>query len=48
MTVAYCVILSAFPKGSRINWVLGVLWSLLFFADAYLAISLKIYCCDWM
>src|SRR5690348_13863421 len=48
MTVAYCVVLSAFPRGSRINWVLGVAWSLLFFADAYLAISLKIYCCDWM
>src|SRR5689334_19411902 len=30
MTVAYSVVLSAFPKGSRINWALGVIWSLLF------------------
>jgi len=48
MTVVYCVVLSAFPRSPRINWVLGVIWSLLFFADGYLAISLKIYCCDWM
>lgn len=48
MAVVYCVVLSAFPRGSKINWVLGVIWSLLFFADAFLAIDLKIYCCDWM
>jgi hypothetical protein len=48
MTVVYCGVLSAFPRTSRLNWMLGLLWSVLFFADAYLAISLKIYCCDWM
>lgn len=48
MVVVYCVVLSVFPRSSRINWVLGVIWSLLFFADAFLAINLKIYCCDWM
>ena len=48
MGIVYCVVLSALPKNPRINWVLGVIWSLLFLVDAYLAISLKIYCCDWM
>jgi hypothetical protein len=48
MAVIYCVVLSVFPRSSRINWVLSVIWSLFFFADAYLAISLKIFCCDWM
>lgn len=47
LTAAYCVIL-AIPRSSRINWIIGIVWSLLFFADGYLAISLKIYCCDWM
>ena len=48
MMLVYCVVLSAFPRASRLNWILGLIWSVLFFADAYLAISLKIYCCDWM
>lgn len=47
LAVVYCAVL-AIPRSSRANWLLGVPWSLLFFADAYLAISLKIYCCDWM
>jgi len=48
VAVTYCVVLSAIPRASRVNWVLGVIWSLLFFADGYLAISLKIYSCDCM
>ena len=48
MAVFYCVVLSALPKSPRLNLVLGGIWSLLFLVDAYLAISLKIYCCDWM
>lgn len=47
ITVLYCAIV-AIPRSSRVNWILGISLSLLFFADAYLAISLKIYCCDWM
>ena len=43
----YCAALPI-PRSSRANWIFGITWSLLFFADAYLAISLKIYCCDWM
>ena len=47
ITVIYCVVL-CIPRGPRANWLLGIPWSLLFIADAYMAISLKIYCCDWM
>ncbi len=48
IAILYCVGLSAIPRSPRINWVLSIIWSALFFADGYLAISLKIYCCDWM
>lgn len=47
LTVVYCAVL-AIPRAPRANWVLGIPWSLLFFADAYMAISLIIFCCDWM
>lgn len=46
--VLYCIVLSTFPRASRLNLILSLVWSLLFFADGYLAISLKIFCCDWM
>ena len=48
MAVFYCVVLSLLPRSTKINWALGITWSLLLFADAFLAIDLKIYCCDWM
>ena len=48
MMVVYCVVLAALSGTSLMNWTLGGIWSLLFFADAYMAISLKIFCCEWM